>query len=690
MIVWVAAALAAAALGTPAPAPISLREIVEVTDLSSVALSPDGRTVVYRAETGSIASNTYTLDWYVAPVDGTSAPRRIADAGEGDRQNGTLLSDPPQWLRGSRWFIFRAVRDGQVQLWRAAADAPRAGPLTNEAGNVRAFAVAADGKTVVYAVGPWRTRIAGAEQAEYDRGIRIDSRIDPQRPLFRSARIEGRAASDRLHGFWFADGDILADEPTMDRTLDLGTGKLRDAIAAEAMHLRPLRQSPDLTSPRLVLSEADAGDYRGVATVVAAGLAGELSVVRPTSPVPIICSHALCQGQHIVNVAWQPDADRVVFTTSDPTTNQALAIWDVATNKVRPLVAATGRLNGGSDDRQGCAVGAKAIVCVAAAADVPPHLVAIDIASGRMQVIADPNAGLARPGLPRFAPFRWSDGAGHEFTGQLMLPPDRHGPAPLFVTYYVCDGYLRGGTGDEFPLRQLVASGIAALCINRLPTVPGVSDQVEQYRLAAGGIAAAVDRLVADRLVDRRRVGMGGLSFGSEVTAWVATHSDLLAAASVSSIVLTPTHYWFSAMVGPNVLKVLRQVWGLGNPDDEPTRWREISPALNIPAFRAPLLMQMPEQEFRDNVELAARLRYSPTPVELWAFPDEAHVKTQPRHKLAVYARNLDWFRYWLQGYVDPDPAKRQQYVAWQAFPRKPGWHDMDQTPVGAIPSATP
>jgi hypothetical protein len=30
--------------------------------------------------------------------------------------------------------------------------------------------------------------------------------------------------------------------------------------------------------------------------------------------------------------------------------------------------------------------------------------------------------------------------------------------------------------------------------------------------------------------------------------------------------------------------------------------------------------------------------------------------------------RNLDWFRFWLQGYEDPDESKRPQYVRWRAL----------------------
>jgi hypothetical protein len=78
--------------------------------------------------------------------------------------------------------------------------------------------------------------------------------------------------------------------------------------------------------------------------------------------------------------------------------------------------------------------------------------------------------------------------------------------------------------------------------------------------------------------------------------------------------------------------------------------------------------MQLPEHEARYIPELFARLTRSTTPVDLYAFPQEAHNKFLPRHRLAVFERNLDWFRFWLQGYEDPDPAKAAQYVHWRAM----------------------
>ncbi|MDP9085324.1 MAG: prolyl oligopeptidase family serine peptidase, partial [Pseudomonadota bacterium] len=117
--------------------------------------------------------------------------------------------------------------------------------------------------------------------------------------------------------------------------------------------------------------------------------------------------------------------------------------------------------------------------------------------------------------------------------------------------------------------------------------------------------------------------------------------------------------------LGPSHDKVMKEVWGLGDPDQDAAAWRAMAPAKNVAEISAPVLLQMPEQEARRVPELFVRLRNAGTPVELWAYPDEDHLKVEPRHRLAVYQRNLDWFRYWLQGWRDPNPAKNAQYARW-------------------------
>jgi len=95
-------------------------------------------------------------------------------------------------------------------------------------------------------------------------------------------------------------------------------------------------------------------------------------------------------------------------------------------------------------------------------------------------------------------------------------------------------------------------------------------------------------------------------------------------------------------------------------------KWKELAAGLNARPDLPPLLMQAPDGEENGNIETWFRLRRSGAPVEWYEYPGEGHVKRSPADKWWVYQRNLDWFRFWLQGYEDPNPAKAEQYARWR------------------------
>ncbi len=131
---------------------------------------------------------------------------------------------------------------------------------------------------------------------------------------------------------------------------------------------------------------------------------------------------------------------------------------------------------------------------------------------------------------------------------------------------------------------------------------------------------------------------------------------------------MTPAYFWANALPGRGFAEMLEEYWKIGDPDTDPQRWRELSAVYDVASIDTPLLMQLPEVEARHVAELHARMKHAGKAVDFYAFADEPHIKKQPVHKLAVYRRNLDWFRFWLKGEVDPDPAKADQYRRWHAY----------------------
>ncbi|HEX8443466.1 MAG TPA: Atxe2 family lasso peptide isopeptidase [Allosphingosinicella sp.] len=657
---WLAVALAGLT-AQPAPAespPLQLRQLVEVVDLSALSPSPDGRLVAFRTDRPSIGRNSYDLAWHLFDTD-SGRRRIIAAAGEPILNDpGLLASEPPVWSPDSRWFYYRALRSGAVQVWRSAADGSGSQAVTADAGDVISIERAPDGRSLIYRTDPPRAEIERAELAEYDSGILVDQHVELGQNLFRGALIHGRRASQRLTGNWFSRGGVLWSRPPVERRLDF------DTLATSPAPREQVAPPAAAGAAPVATGTSGNGD---VASALWDGSEGSLTVVRAgAGGARITCAAPECQIDRTAWLAWRPGRDQIVFATSDRGFAYTLHLWDLPTRRVRTIARMNGMLSGGRQEYAPCAFSPAAAICVLAEAHSPPRLEEVNLETGASRPLFDPNLPMRGRRWPWTERLNWRSADGREFTGMLFLPKAMPGrPLPLFINYYRCEGFIRGGLGDEWPFALLAMSGIASVCVNAT-RISGPQHALDTYRAALGGIETLVDLLETRGLIDRRRVGMGGLSFGSEVTMWAVMHSDLISAASIASPQFEPSNYWFNAVRGRGHDRLLREVWGLGSPEETPERWRLLSPALNVDRIRAPLLLQLPEQESRYAIELYARLTNSTTPTELYVFPDEPHIKVQPRHRLAVYSRNLDWFRFWLQGYVDPDPAKARQYRRWR------------------------
>ena len=63
-----------------------------------------------------------------------------------------------------------------------------------------------------------------------------------------------------------------------------------------------------------------------------------------------------------------------------------------------------------------------------------------------------------------------------------------------------------------------------------------------------------------------------------------------------------------------------------------------------------------------------AGLHYLKKPVDVVMLNTDEHTLTNPAVRMASQGGSVDWFRFWLQGYEDPDPAKAEQYKRWRGL----------------------
>lgn len=175
-----------------------------------------------------------------------------------------------------------------------------------------------------------------------------------------------------------------------------------------------------------------------------------------------------------------------------------------------------------------------------------------------------------------------------------------------------------------------------------------------------------MQRVIDMGVADPDRIGITGLSDGSSTVGFALINSRRFAAAAVSTCCLEP--WMVNATFGPAFARTMRkQGWPAATADDRQF-WAPGSLIQNAASIDTPLLMQLADREYLTAIDVYAALREQGKPVDMYVFPDEYHNKWQPAHRLAIYDRNLDWFDYWLNDRIDPDPRKADQYALWRSL----------------------
>jgi hypothetical protein len=100
-------------------------------------------------------------------------------------------------------------------------------------------------------------------------------------------------------------------------------------------------------------------------------------------------------------------------------------------------------------------------------------------------------------------------------------------------------------------------------------------------------------------------------------------------------------------------------------------QWFKASPGFNLDKVTTPIaVIANGRPSLLYMWEVYAGLRYLNKPVDLVLLQSGEHVLTNPTFRMASQGGSVDWFRFWLTGNEDPDPAKAPQYVRWRELRR--------------------
>jgi dipeptidyl aminopeptidase/acylaminoacyl peptidase len=271
---------------------------------------------------------------------------------------------------------------------------------------------------------------------------------------------------------------------------------------------------------------------------------------------PVVCAAVECTGQSIKGLWWRND-DEVLFVRGEGVLFQDSALYTWRRGAATPrLVLRTPNLFASSSDWK-CAIAQDRLVCFYEEPARPRRLVAINLETGVVETLYDPNPNFARFNLgpPPIRVEFHSPLAGENY-GYLVLPPGRRDGErlSLVIVTYRCKGFLRGGIGDEYPIFPFAAQGHAVLCFNvpdldfaRAATM--APDAYTSWARGEGdpeinrvqeGLDAALAQLDRLGVIDPERVGLTGLSYGAETVMYAMFHMPQLAAAIASGTEIGP------------------------------------------------------------------------------------------------------------------------------------------------------
>jgi dipeptidyl aminopeptidase/acylaminoacyl peptidase len=658
--------------------------VADTTRLQTAQISPDGRRVVYavtrpRAE-GAPFGAAYVNLWLLDAAGG--AARRLTSADAEDKS--------PAWSSDSR-IAFLSSRGGEkakTRLWVMPVDGGEARPITSEKIDVESFAWSRDGRRIAYlSIDPRSDEREKAEKAGRDWTI-VDRDERPRRlwivdvapvgatassPLPRPVKALGERSAWQFA--WAPDGRALLATVT-------DTPRTDDSYMKKQVEILPIA---DDGRPRVVAGTVGKVDEvlwsRDGRTLVWRGgvdrsdpTTGSIFALEANAPAGAKPVNLTAGREETVRDLLWADG-RAVVALAVQGTKTSIVAHDLGDRAARRTLLEGGRLvfddGSASDDGTRFVFGGSTPdgpedIYLATTAIEPKSRAkagggaAQPAATFETRRISDLNPQLE--GLPRGRQevIRWKASDGQEIEGILLAPPGetKRESYPLVVIahggpeYEYHDGWL---TRTSEPAQPLAERGYYVFLPNyRGSAGRGVAFAKGDHDDLGGrefqDVLDGIDWLVANRRIDRNRVGMLGGSYGGYFTSLAVTrYSDRFAAGAASFGISN----WMSFLGQSDIPGENSEVhWNLWCYEHE-AKCADASPVHHLDRARTPTLIFQGEDDKRvpkpQSDELYAGLKWKGVPAEYVVYPREKHGFVERQHQIETMRRTLEWFDRYLK-----------------------------------------
>ena len=653
--------------------PVTPYDLLSLRDPQGISISPDGKHIAFVVGEAIGETNSYRSGLFVVATDGDQDVRSFGSAGlpHWDDIN-QWIPEAPQWSHESKLISYRMrIASGERwQVWGWNARTGQRKQITHINGNVEKYRWLGDGKALILEVVPSPSKQETARWAEH--GILMDGDIKPYLSI--SVLAQEAAAQEPKSEYWIHEYETKIERPATAKEIRDSfpmasydaTGSIAEKQESPPAKYRMVDANPSPDGEKIAYLYM-------VDDPVLSPRWGRRLLIRPTKGTKFA---EVTPDSYYVDQYWWGKDGMTLYFTERSGLGRAPRLYSVSGNDLMPkLVFGTERseyLSSFSSDRRG-----KHFACLWEDNTSPPQIAVIDAASGNVKKLVDLNPEFE---FLRQSPAERVEGTnrfGENWYAYLVKPLDYESGRryPLVVTTYRSgDYFLRGGPGDENPIQVYAARGFVVLDFDTgfLRNIrPGdFEDKLLDWASPVASIESAVQRLVDAGLVDPSRVGFAGYSHGVEIGGFAVTHSHLFRAASGADI-YNPCFY----ALGGEGWHQLFAKWGLAGWTEGRTKayWQEIAVPSNADKVSTAILQTATDTDYLGYMATYRALKDLNKPIELYIYANELHVINQPKHRLEIYERNVDWFLFWLKDEEDPNPAKSDQFARWRKLREESG-----------------
>lgn len=626
----------------------------------SVYISPDGEHVIYSLYTPAKlgVSKRGSSEYFIMPFDGGESRKYIS--GEGSPSSLT-------WRPGHDQLTFLASRDGKRQVWALPLDSGEAFALTESETSISSYQWNGDGTRLAYlATDPEKESITKAKKEGRDMTVVEYAYNFTRLHVLDMKSMESKAITPAEYQVWsfhWAPDEsqfliTASDEKTTDSRymfqriylLDAGSGERRLALESQHGKLGDVVWSPDgkhiAWNGGVDIADPAAGSLfvYNVESGTAENLTGD-------------------NIETVTGVEWL-DNDTLAFTVIQY--QHSLLFSTKIDGSGRTELIGKGPIFRGVS-----LSGNGGRMAFSASTPAHPNELYVMEKGGEAKRMTNSNPELEEYALGKQEIIEWEASDGWKIQGVLIYPVGYEEGAryPLIVNPHGGpESSSMHGWGTSATSWGQIAAGKGYFLLKpnyRASTGRGVAYSKANHQDLGGrefeDVVDGVKYLIAQGLVDEKKVGCGGGSYGGFFSAHAATqYSEHFAAAVVfagpssqySKIGTTDTT-WENAYVHydlPEWWKHHELIW-------------KFSPVAYVDNCKTPTLICHGENDLRVPLGQAQELyrnikSATDTPVQLVIYPRAGHGVRELAHRLDYGERSLLWFDKYLKGLdVDVTPV---------------------------------